>query len=146
MLALRVESWAIRVGVPVAVLACVLAGIALPHGKTLPSAALDTEWLFYAERSLALFYGFLLLFLPLVRALRGQLPIELSMRGARYEEAAAASEQALEALERRFDDTKGEVAATANVLTATLARLGALEDHVGFGGDDVRPNEKSSEG
>ena len=47
----------------------------------LPGAALGSRWVPYGLWVLKIFYGFLLLFLPLVRALKGQLPIELSLRG-----------------------------------------------------------------
>jgi hypothetical protein len=65
-------------------------GIFLPHEGRVPGVALGTTWLLYALRALAIFYGLLLLFVPLLRALKGGLPVELSMRGARYEESATA--------------------------------------------------------
>ncbi len=55
------------------------------------------------ERAILFFYGFLLLFVPVLRALEGVLPIELSTRGARYAEA---SDAAVEALSRRLEDTE----------------------------------------
>jgi hypothetical protein len=66
-------------------------GILLPHEGHLPGVALGTTWLLYGLRALAIFYGLLLLVVPLLRALKGELPVELSMRGARYEESATAS-------------------------------------------------------
>jgi hypothetical protein len=47
-------------------------------------------------QALAIFYAFLLFFVPLVRAARGELPIELSFRGARWEAAPAGTVKALE--------------------------------------------------
>lgn len=65
-------------------------GIFLSHEGQLPGVALGTTWLLYALRALAIFYGLLLLFVPLLRALKGELPVELSTRGARYEESVTA--------------------------------------------------------
>src|SRR5919197_1012394 len=92
------ERWAIRIVVPAALLCAAFAAILLPHAQPLPAVALGSRWILYALRALALFYGFLLLFVPLVRSLRGLLPIELSMRGARWEETGGAATVALEAL------------------------------------------------
>lgn len=51
------------------------------------------------ERAILFFYGFLLLFVPVLRALEGVLPIELSTRGARYAEA---SQEAIQDLTDRI--------------------------------------------
>ena len=93
----RVERWLIRIAVPGSLAAAIAIGLLLATPKPLPAAALGSRWILVALRTLALFYGFLLIFVPLVRSFRGDLPIELSLRGARYEEAAAASD-ALDAL------------------------------------------------
>jgi hypothetical protein len=96
------ERWTIRIVVPAALLCAACAAILLPHAQPLPAVALGSRWILYALRALVLFYGFLLLFVPLVRALRGLLPIELSMRGARWEETGGAATVALDALEERL--------------------------------------------
>jgi len=67
----------------------------------LPALALENRELLWLERALVLFYGFLLLFVPVVRALQGELPIELSTRGARYAEA---SDDVVQALSERLDE------------------------------------------
>lgn len=71
--------------------------------------ALGSRELLWLERSLVFFYGFLLLFVPLVRALGGELPIELTARGARYAEASEAAlaqlEERLTEAERLLDET-----------------------------------------
>ena len=90
---------AIRIVIPVAALTAIAIGIALPTGHPLPSVALGSKELLWLERALVLFYGFLLLFVPILRALEGVLPIELSARGARY---ADASERAIEDLKERL--------------------------------------------
>src|SRR6266511_2056133 len=91
----RLESVGVRVIVPLALLASLVIAALLSVPQKLPSAAMGSRWVLYGLWSLAIFYGFLLLFLPLVRALRGQLPIELSLRGPRYEEMAATAADAL---------------------------------------------------
>lgn len=90
---------AIRLTIPAAAIAAIAIGIALPVGHKLPSTALGSQQLLWLERALVLFYGFLLLFVPIVRALEGVLPIELSARGARY---ADTSESAIEEIVDRL--------------------------------------------
>src|SRR5439155_5919270 len=79
---------AIRIGIPAAGAAAIVIGIALPTSHDLPALALGNRELLWLERTLLLFYGVLLLFVPVVRALQGELPIELSARGAHYAEAS----------------------------------------------------------
>lgn len=90
---------AIRIVVPAAAVAAIAVGIALPVGHKLPSVALGSQELLWLERALVLFYGFLLLFVPILRALEGVLPIELSARGARY---ADISERTIDEFDARI--------------------------------------------
>jgi hypothetical protein len=94
---------AIRIAIPAAAIAAVAAGVALPVPDSVPDVALGSRELLWLERTLVFFYGFLLLFVPLLRALQGELPIELSARGARYAEA---SETAVEELTARLSDVE----------------------------------------
>jgi hypothetical protein len=96
-------SRTIRFAIPAAAIAAAVVGIALPTPDSLPEVALGNRELLWLERSLVFFYGFLLLFVPLLRALGGELPIELSTRGARY---ADASETALEELDARLAEAE----------------------------------------
>lgn len=132
-----VESNTIRIAVPLALLAAVLGGILIPIPAKLPAAALGSEQLLWALRALVIFYGFLLLFVPLVRGLKGQLPIELTLRGARYEELTTAS---LGALEARVVKLEQAVAASASILPDAVKRLGKLEDDV----VKLRPKAKAN--
>jgi hypothetical protein len=116
------ERWAIRIVVPAALLCAACAAILLPHAQPLPAVALGSRWILYALRALVLFYGFLLLFVPVVRALHGVLPIELSMRGARWQETSptatglATLDAEVAALERRTNELSDLVDhATANL-------------------------------
>ena len=93
----------IRIGIPAAGAAAIVVGIALPTAHDLSALALGNRELLWLERTLVLFYGFLLLFVPVVRALQGELPIELSTRGARYAEA---SDDAVKALRERLVQTE----------------------------------------
>jgi len=94
------ERWLIRIAVPLSLAAAMAISLSMTTPKPLPAAALGSRWILVALRTLALFYGFLLIFVPIVRSFRGDLPIELSLRGARYEEADATSD-ALDALADR---------------------------------------------
>jgi hypothetical protein len=98
-----VEFIAARVGVPVGLLLSVYWGIELDWTGQLPSVALGTRYVLYAERTVALFYVFLLLFVPLVRAIGGQLPSELSAKGAKWERSVALTEEALRAIAEEVD-------------------------------------------
>ena len=117
------ERWAIRIVVPAALLCAAFAAILLPHGQPLPAVALGSRWILYALRALALFYGFLLLFVPLVRALRGLLPIELSMRGARWEETDRSTTVALRALDDRLSVLERETFALSKRLDGAVERI-----------------------
>jgi hypothetical protein len=78
-------------------------GVAVPAPQHLPAPALGSRELLWLERTLVLFYGFLLLVVPVLRVQAGEVPIELSTRGARY---ADLSEHALSALEERVAQTE----------------------------------------
>ena len=116
------ERWMIRIAVPLGLATALIAGIALPHSTPLPAVALGSRWILYSERSLALFYGFLLVLVPVVRSLRGVLPIELSLRGARYEEAGAATD-VFEALDARVAASEDRAARLSDVVAEALAQL-----------------------
>ena len=111
---------AIRSAIPIAALAAVALGIALPVPDELPSLALGRREVLWLERTLVLFYGFLLLFVPVLRSLEGILPIELSARGARYAEA---SDAALEELKARIDETDEILDDTIESLDRIASRL-----------------------
>jgi hypothetical protein len=121
------NRWSVPVVVGAAFAAAVMGGIFLPRTGGLPGPALGTKWLLYALRALVIFYGLLLLLIPLIRALRGELPVELSTRGARYEETGATS--------KAIDDLVAKIAAmeirldgVAELTAASIERLAALED------------------
>lgn len=67
-----------------AVVASVAAGV--PAGS-LPGVALGSEVLLLAERTAALFGTWMLIAVVVIRALKDQLPVEISGRGVRYADA-----------------------------------------------------------
>lgn len=97
---------AIRIAIPAGALMALALGMFPPATHDLPPLALGNRELLWAERSLLFFYGFLLLFVPFVRALHGELPIELSTRGARYAET---SEVVIEELQVRLTELEGHL-------------------------------------
>ena len=111
---------AIRIGIPAAALAALVLGLALPTPDDLPSLALGSRELLWAERTLVFFYGFLLFLVPILKALGGELPIELSTRGARYAEA---SDTALEELKARIDENEELLDDTIESLDTIATRL-----------------------
>jgi hypothetical protein len=111
---------AIRTAIPAVAVAAIALGIALPAPDDLPSLALGSQEVLWLERTLVLFYGFLLLFVPILRAVQGELPIELSARGARYAEA---SDAALEEVKARIDENEEILDDTILSLKTIEARL-----------------------
>jgi hypothetical protein len=124
----RLGKVAVRVIVPLALGAslAIAALLSVPH--KLPGAALGSRWVLYGLWSPTIFYGFLLLFLPLIRGLRGQLPIELSLRGPRYEEAAPTTSDALRGLQKELQTQGSLLTAITDSLQEAVRRIAALED------------------
>lgn len=85
-----------------AVIASVAAGV--PTGS-LPGVALGSEVLLVAERTVALFATWMLIAVVVIRALKDELPVEMSGRGVRYAEAgnvqakAACTDEVLQGIE-----------------------------------------------
>jgi hypothetical protein len=66
-----------------AVIASVAAGV---PADSLPGVALGSEVLLLAERTAALFATWMLIAVVVIRALKDELPVEMSGRGVRYAE------------------------------------------------------------
>jgi hypothetical protein len=115
----------IRIAVPAALLGAALAAILLPYAKPLPAVALGSRWILYTLRALALFYGFLLLFVPLVRALHGVLPIELSVRGARWQETSNTATGALATLDAEVAALERRTNELSDLVERATAKLAA---------------------
>jgi hypothetical protein len=83
--------------------------IARPTAGDLPGIALGSEAILIVERIAMLFATWLLVVVVLVRALAGDLPVEISGRGIRYADAMAAQEGLLGS-ERAFERFGKELA------------------------------------
>jgi hypothetical protein len=86
--------------------------VAEPSGR-LPGVALGSELILGVERALVLFATWMLVVTVVARALRGELPTEISGRGVRYAEA---------------DDTGLTVARLSRAVDDVLAEIDALRD------------------
>lgn len=105
------ERAAIRLGVPVLLLASAGGAVAVSlhtPTSTIPSIAFGSHVVLAVQVALLFFYAGLLLLVPLMRALSdGDLPIELSLKGARWTEdieefGDEVSDRQAEAEERRL--------------------------------------------
>jgi hypothetical protein len=122
------ERGIVRFGIP-ALMACSAVGATLVslHATKpeIPSFAFGSHVVLAVQLTLLFFYGALLLLVPLVRAVSGgELPIELSMRGARFAEAKLtdASGETVERLE--------EAEASLDALSEQVARGNQVEDEL----------------
>lgn len=98
----------VRVLIATSLSVALLAFAMAPVPDDLPALALEQTGLYRLEVALLVFYGALLLITPAFSGLiRGQLPIEISTRGAKFADEADRStlvnETAIEELERRHD-------------------------------------------
>jgi hypothetical protein len=86
----RAERVAVRLGIPALLVASSAGAVAVSWHATkseIPGFAFGSHVVLAVQIALLFFYGALLLLVPLVRALvDGDLPIELSLRGARWKE------------------------------------------------------------
>jgi uncharacterized membrane protein len=87
----KVERAAVRVGIPVLLSASAVGALAVSLHTTrsaIPSFAFGSHAVLAVQVAVLFFYGALLLLVPLARALfDGDLPVELSLRGARWSES-----------------------------------------------------------
>jgi hypothetical protein len=87
---MRVERTAIRWGVPFLLIGSCIGATAVSlraGGSEIPSFAFHSHVVLAVQLALLFFYATLLLSVPTIRALAdGDLPIELSLRGARWRE------------------------------------------------------------
>lgn len=98
----------VRVLVAISLCSAFVAAFAVPIPKDLPPVAFQQGGLYRLEVALIVFYGALLLITPAVAGLgQGQLPIEISARGAKFAEGADQSvvraEAEIESLKRNVD-------------------------------------------
>lgn len=98
-------------------LGAVLLGLLIEVPESLPAVALDQPLLYRLEIGLVAFYGGLLLLTPLFRGvIDGQLPIEISARGAKFAENVAGSlkdtQATVEDFGKQLSSTRGDLLLT----------------------------------
>ena len=85
------ERTAIRLGIPALLVASTSGALVVSlrtSASTIPSFAFGSQVVLAVQLALLFFYATLLLLVPLIRALTdGELPIELSLKGARWSES-----------------------------------------------------------
>jgi hypothetical protein len=107
-----VEKITVRILVPFTFLAAgVLAFEIAYHTDEVPGVAFSNHLVYGGLLFLVIFYGVLLLVLPLARAIfAGELPIELTTKGPRYQDRElASSRKAAEELEADLASMEGRV-------------------------------------
>lgn len=128
------ERALVRLLVPAAfIVSGVTAYLISHHTKTAPGIAFGNHLIFAGLLFLTLFYGVLLMALPLLRALfAGELPIELTTKGPRYpEKELESSRAAAEDLGKRLDAVDGTLTASIEDTAASAAQgLDDLEREV----------------
>lgn len=96
----------IRIATVILFLAAVVLAVSAPIPDELPAVALGQAAVYRVEVLLALVYGGLLLLTPLFRGVgHGQLPVEISHRGAKWPPPA---EEAVARLEEEIVEMKAE--------------------------------------
>jgi hypothetical protein len=149
-----IERVIVRLGVPALLVgSCVGAAAVSWHAATseIPSFAFGSHVVLAVQVALLLFYGAMLLLVPLMRALfDGDLPVELSLRGARWKEGVfgfgekslARQAEAEERAVRADADIKEEIhhlrrelkegdLAQEEIADQALGRIKLLEEAVG---------------
>jgi hypothetical protein len=118
------ERAAVRLIVPGAfVAAVVISALVAYRSEEAPSIAFENHLVFAGELFLLSFYGLLLALVPLMRAVAsGELPIELTSRGARFPEKAV----------------KGSLVANQELLERVESIEAALEGQKVFGDTSAR--------
>lgn len=105
----------------VALAACAAA----PVPEDLPAVALQQAGLYRLEVALLVFYCGLLLITPAFSGLiHGRLPVEISVRGAKFEEKA---DHSVEAAEARVEELEQRITDLADGLTAASIEIKQLQ-------------------
>jgi hypothetical protein len=149
----RAEHLAVRLGIPALLVASCAGAAAVSWHATksqIPPVALGSHVVLAVQIALLFFYGALLLLVPLVRALvDGDLPVELSLRGARWKESlfgfgdkflvrqGEAEEEALRANAERKEEIRllrqelkaGDLA-SEELADQAIKRVAAIEEKV----------------
>ena len=116
----------VRIFVVVALGAALVTCASVPVPEDLPAVAFRQAGLYRLEVALLVFYGWLLLVTPVFSGLiRGRLPIEVSVRGARFEEEA---DRSVQATERKLEKLEQEIRDLADRSTMATIKIDQLKE------------------
>ncbi|MDQ2631527.1 MAG: hypothetical protein M3Y75_11250 [Actinomycetota bacterium] len=116
----------IRALVGTALCAAVIASPSAPAPEDLPAVAFQQAGLYRLEVALLVFYCGLLLITPAFSGLlHGRLPVEISVRGAKFEEKA---DHSVEAAEAQIEELEQRVTDLADGLSASYIEINQLKD------------------
>ncbi|MGN6557372.1 MAG: hypothetical protein ACTHLH_05100 [Solirubrobacterales bacterium] len=119
----------IRALIGVALCTAFVACAVVPVPEDLPAIAFQQAGLYRLEIALLVFYSGLLLITPAFSGLiRGRLPIEISVRGARFVEEANQTERLNEAAIEKLEKTISQL---AGELRNTEAEVKHIEERMG---------------
>lgn len=97
--------------------------------NNLPATALEQPWLYQAEIGVTVFLGGLLILTPaFIGITQGRLPIEISTRGVKYGEEAAAADKVIQESVRKIE---GRLDLVEPDLARTKVRVDELTEHTG---------------
>jgi uncharacterized membrane protein len=134
----RLERASVRLVIPVLLLGSAAGAVIVSLHATkseIPSFAFGSHAVLAVQLSLLFFYAALLLGVPLVRALAGgELPIELSMRGARFAEKLGESNKEtldrLKELEKRTTDSDAQARASFKAMGESIENRASAIDQL----------------
>jgi hypothetical protein len=140
---MRADRPLVRLGIPALLLAACAGAIAvacLTSPADVPSFAFHSPIVLAVQLALLFFYAALLLLVPTIRALvDGDLPIELSLRGARWrEEALVSSDEFLARLTGAEDEARQANFATREEVRHLKVELGDAETELDAIADRLR--------
>lgn len=122
-MASQTERTLVRILIGAALCVAIITAVFAPISD-LPAVALGQPWLYRLEISLLAFYGCLLLITPVFSGLiRGQLPTEISTRGARFAEEADRSAELTDAKIKGLERTTDALAERLIDAHAEIERL-----------------------
>ena len=123
-MASRTERTLVRVLIGTALCVAILASVLTPIPPSLPAVTFEQTGLYRLEVALLVFYGCLLLMTPAFLGLtRGQLPTEISVRGAKFEGKA---DQSVELTEAKIEELRRRTKELTDELTVATIEIDQL--------------------
>ncbi|HEX7278664.1 MAG TPA: hypothetical protein VF255_03470 [Solirubrobacterales bacterium] len=119
----------VRIFVAVALCGALVACISVPIPEDLPAVAFRQAGLYRLEVTLLVFYSGLLLITPAFSGLiYGRLPIEISVRGAKFGEEA---DQSVQVAEGKLEGLEQEIRDLTDELTIAVIAIDQLKERAG---------------